>query len=75
MANVSPNARRPNVTIIPLTHIGSIGVCVRSSRVFRYQHVGIPNAKCLRWGSKPMRRPNVNGFALQWNIGLRVPNL
>ena len=26
--------------------------------VFRYQHVGIPNTKLWRWGSKPMRGPN-----------------
>ena len=37
--------------------------------VFRYQHVGIPNAKLWRWGSKPKRGPNANGFASQWNIG------
>ena len=39
--------------------------------VFRYQHVGIPNAKLWRSGSKPMRGPNANGFASQWNIGLK----
>ena len=30
--------------------------------VFRYQHVGIPNAKLWRWGSKPVRGPNANGL-------------
>ena len=40
--------------------------------VFRYQHVGIPNAKLWRWGSKPKRGPNTNGFASQWNIGFKV---
>ena len=39
--------------------------------VFRYQHVGIGNAKLWLWGSKPMPGPNANGFASQWNIGLR----
>ena len=38
--------------------------------VFRYQHVGIPNAKLWRWGSKQTPGPNANGFAPQWNIGL-----
>ena len=36
--------------------------------VFRYQHVGIGNAKSLRWGSNPTRGPNASGFASQWNI-------
>ena len=31
-------------------------------------HVCIPNAKLGRWGSKPTRGPNANGFASQWNI-------
>ena len=39
-----------------------------------FRHVGIPNAKLWHWGSKPTRGPNVNGFALQWNIGLSWPN-
>ena len=33
--------------------------------VFRFQHVGIPNAKL----SLPKPGPNVNGFASQGNIG------
>ena len=40
--------------------------------IFTYQHVGIPDAKLWHWGSKPTRGPNANGFASQWNIGLRV---
>ena len=28
-------------------------------------------AKLWHWGSKPTTGPNANGFALQWNIGLR----
>ena len=39
--------------------------------VFRYQHVGIPNTKLWRWGSKLTQGPNANGFASQWNIGCR----
>ena len=42
---------------------------------FRYQHVGIGNAKSLRLGGgggvRPARDPNASGFALQWNIGLK----
>ena len=37
--------------------------------VFRYQHVGIPNAKLWHWGSRQTPGPNANGFASQWNIG------
>ena len=40
--------------------------------VFRYQHVGLPNAKLWRSGSKPMRGPNANGFVSQWNIGFTL---
>ena len=36
---------------------------VESSRLFRYQHVGIGNAKWLHPGSKPMQGPNANRFA------------
>ena len=39
--------------------------------VFRYQHVGTPNAKMWCCGSKPTAGPNANGFASQWNIGVR----
>ena len=39
-------------------------------RLFRYQHIGIPNAKSSYWVSKPMRGPNV----LQWNIGYTYQN-
>ena len=42
------------------------------ARLFRYQHVGIPNAKSSCCRSKLTRGPNANGFALQWNIGLTV---
>ena len=39
--------------------------------IFRYQQVGIGNAKLWRWGSKPMPESNAKGYASQWNIGLR----
>ena len=44
-------------------------VRVGCARLFRYQHVDIPNAKLSLWGSKPTRQPNTSFFALQWNIG------
>ena len=59
----------------PIFHLLALGVgiggnanfsgCVGGNAnfsVFRY-------AKLWRWGSKPTRGPNANGFALQWNIG------
>ena len=42
---------------------------VGSARIFRYQHVGIGNTTCSRWGQNPTQSPNASGFALQWNIG------
>ena len=69
----------------PIFHLLALGFCVGANAnsrvgvggntnfsVFRYQHVGIGNAKSLRWGSKPTRGPNASAFASQWNIGLRV---
>ena len=69
----------------PIFHWLALGFCIGGnanfmSRVgsnanfsfFRYQHVGIPKAKLWSWGSKPTRGPNANGFASQWNIGLKV---
>ena len=64
----------PNASYIPLTCVG-VGVGGNANfsnfSVFRYQHVGIGNAKLWRWGSKPTPGPNSNGFALQWNIDFR----
>ena len=34
------------------------GVKFENFRVFRYQHVGIPNVKFWRWGSRPTQGPN-----------------
>ena len=39
---------------------------------FRYQHVGIPNAKFWRWGHCPTPAPNARYFAFWWNIGFRI---
>ena len=47
-------------------------VGVGSARLFRYQHVGIPNAKFSRSGYWPTRTLNARSLALQWNIGLSV---
>ena len=38
--------------------------------VFRYQHVGIGEAKISHWGDYPTPGPNASSFASQWNIGL-----
>ena len=38
--------------------------------VFKYQHVGMPNAKLSRWGYCPTRWPNGSIFASQWNIAI-----
>ena len=66
-----------NATYIPLTRVGGFAlgdanskICValtHISGVFRYQHVGIGNAKLWRWPwvSKAMPIPNANGFASQ----------
>ena len=69
----------------PLFHLLALGVgiggnvnfscCVGGNAnfiVFRYQHVGIPNAKLGCWGSKPTRGPNASVFISQWNIGYRL---
>ena len=37
--------------------VGWIGGCIGYTRLFRYQHVGIPNAKPSHWG---------------WNIGYTI---
>ena len=82
MANANILHWGPNATYIPLTRVGSsIGGILNfrfgiggnaNFMVFRYQHVAIPNAKLWCWGSRPTPGPNANGFALQWNVGLRV---
>ena len=71
MANARPNARGPNTIYIPLLvlglTLGAQGVGLDAQGVA----LGVPNAKLTRWGSRPMRGPNVSSFALQWSIGLR----
>ena len=56
----------------PGGRVGSPGGRVGSARVFRYQYVGIPNAKCSHWGFRPTQGPNPKGLALQWNIGFSL---
>ena len=36
-----------------------------SFSIFRYQHVGIPNAKSTHWGCYPTPDPNSKGLASQ----------
>ena len=68
----------------PIFHWLALGFCVGGNAnymfrvggnanfsVFRYQHVGIGNAKSSRRGCYPTPDPNANGLALQWNIGFR----
>ena len=38
-------------------------------RVFRYQHVGIGNAKSSRWGCNQTQGPDPSGLASQCDIG------
>ena len=57
---------------LPIFHLLTLGVGIggnASFSAFRYQHVGIPNAKLWRWGCEPSPGPNANGFALHWDIG------
>ena len=53
-----PTRILPNVNYIPFARVGgcvgSGGLRIGSAREFRYQHVGIGNAKSSRWGSSPM---------------------
>ena len=57
MANMKILRWGPNATYIPLTGVGVSRWGNANFSVFRYQHVGIPNA---------------NGFASQWNIGFSI---
>ena len=75
-----PDARilrlEPNTTYIPRTRIRGFALgdanlkfafrVMQISIAFRYQHVGIGNAKLF---GHPTPVPNANGFASQWNIG------
>ena len=42
-----------------MLHVGSVRLCAGSARVFRFQHVGIPNAKSslnnIKHGADPMQ--------------------
>ena len=46
------------------TRFGLTGTCVGSMRLFRYQHVGIGNAKVLHRGYCPTRNPQGVGFSV-----------
>ena len=74
MANVNQTLPYYVPSALVGAQIGSarlrIGLRVGSARLLGNQHVGIGNAKVSRWGYCPMRRPNMRGFALWWNIGL-----
>ena len=79
MANEAPTQGDPTRPIFHMLTLGLrwvcgascwvCGDCVGSMRLFRYQHVGIGNANLSYWGPYPTRRPDTNGFTLQWNIG------
>ena len=71
---LAPNATYNSPARIGVRVGGNGNCCVRvwGNANHRYQHVGIPNTKLWRWGTKPARGPNENGFALQWNIDLTM---
>ena len=71
MANARILHLGPNATYIPLTCVWVSRWVTQCFCVFRYQHVGIGNAKSSRWGCNPTQGPNASGFASQWNIGFR----
>ena len=66
MTNASPS-RWPPIFHLLVLRVG-VGFAANFS-VF-----SIPNANCGVGGSKPTQGPNANGFASQWNIGLKGPN-
>ena len=78
-ANANPNVNFANAIIFHLLTQGvtfggnsNVEVHVGSARLFRYQHVGIGNAKWLRWGPRPLGDPNANGFAFWCNISFDI---
>ena len=85
MKSTCPTHWGPNATYFHLLALGvgvggntNFRVCVGGNAnfsIFRYQHLGSPNAKLWRWGSKPTQGLNANGFASQWNIGYNLSNL
>ena len=82
MANAKILHWGSNSTYIPLTRFGvsrrgnthfRVGIGGNANfSDFRYQHVGIGNAKLWRWGCKSTPGPNAKGFASQWNIGYKL---
>ena len=80
------NSRVPNANHIPLAcvgaRVGSGGHALGLQEFalgllgfLRYQHVGISNTNRSHRGPDPKGSFIVTGFALQWNIGLRVNNI
>ena len=51
----------------------ALGVWRRETQIFtfRYQHVGIPNAKLWHQGHCPTPAPDARYFVFWWNIGFR----
>ena len=82
MANAKVLRLVPNATYIQLTCVGVSCLVTQilglASGVFAFLDTNmlvsfaLGDAKVWRWGSKPTAVPNANGFASQWNIGLRV---
>ena len=72
MANAKILRLVPNATYISLTRIGGFGLA--DARHLRYPKQEIPtlgNARVLSFVLGDAKVPNANGFASQWNIGLK----
>ena len=78
MANARNLRLGPNTTYILLTHVG--GFALGDAKNLRHPPQEIPtcwyffalgNAKVLSFALGVAKVPNANGFAWQWNIGLR----
>ena len=77
--NASPNARRPNATYIPLTHVGVVtqilGIAMGVTQILGFLVTNMLvslTQNCGVRGSKAKPGPNVNGFASQWNIAFNL---
>ena len=78
MANAKVLRLVPNATYIPLTRVG--GFALGIAKNVRHPTQEIPtcwyffelgNAKVLYFALGDAKIPNANGFASQWNIGLK----
>ena len=79
MANAKILRLVPKATYIPLTRVG--GFALADAKNLRYPTQEIPtgwyffalgSAKVLSFALGDAKVPNTNGFASQWNIGLKV---